>query len=1287
MGDRRVIIVALTFVIGILVLSSLGLLAGLGAAAAAAPHGSAFSVATAKGSEPASAEGAGAVGGLPGSNFDLNGVGATPTVNPVANEALAQARAAGVPSTDVFVPRASASPAQVAQSHSQGHVTPLYGGNNPAPIGLADFGLSADPNGNGSVVPSILNTPSVLATFAPNATGIQPLYPFSSTPDGYGVQLNSVTTSINLFGNATYSFWTQNVVEYLAQSHELILVTNVWNFSGPSLSSNAIYAHGPYGQQVGTTFYYSEYPILTGVTYPFSIDLWMNNSLVGGRNAVNFTVALNESGTTSVFPYDYVVFNSTANTSGPVAASQYTANGYQYNAFGLTDDFEVILGGPGGGSQANLYAADANFTLQYWNTTSSSYQAVPSAFSYGGETGETVTGAYVGWQNASDGAPYGVVRTGPPMLVGLWNATGAPGLGQVDITVSPENAFLFFGPNWTSNFTQGDLPYWAPQETTNTFWLAPGTYTYAAILSDYTPVISSITVSLGTNTITVSLALNTAEGIYTPLWAWNNGQFAAISSGGAGTPSDPYQVYNAQTTPMLSIFGTWNDFAFPVFTGVFFFDTSASVVLSNMSNLLTTMPYPGISANTDALGYVFYNVSNVALVNSTNISGWYDSGLYNPVAYPAFAGNYYATFSVVLWNSSGNLIDNNTFETQSGGLTVYGGSNNTVFGNTFTMAPFPYFPGPVSPLNLSLGLQETESGDLIYNNAFDTSTTAVTEPFDLYSGAPIVPVDTWNITPTPAATVNHATNFPDFPLTGTIVGNATQGGNYWWDYGSTSNPLGTLPYTEVVSGQSQIFTGGDYWPLVPPPTVTYALTFSETGLPSGTHWAVHVQGVSYPGTTSSIQVLVQNGSYPWYLVAVTGYHGAPANGTAVISGAPVTVLIAYSANPPPPKYAVTFSETGLAAGTNWQVTLNGTTLPSSTSAIVFEEANGSYPFSIPAVTGYAPSPASGSVTVDGSAQGQGIAFSAVASSYTLSFVESGLTAGTQWTVQVGTSIQSSTTAWVNFTEAPGTYGYEIGAIAGFTSSPTSGSTTVLDSNTTVPVAFTKLASGEFTVIFTETGLPTGTSWSVTLGTTTTPSTGTTIAFTEMNGTYSYSVGAVNGYTIGVASGSIKVAGENTGATVVFTAVPPGTFALTFTETGLQSGTNWSVTIGTSTVYSQGGDVVSFHEANGTVNYQVGAVNGYSSSPATGSVTLAGAAKNVEVTFTANGGSSSSSSSGLSTLDYAIIAVVILLLVIAAVYALSRRGRGGSTQYAPSEYSATETAPPEGPPGPPSGGAP
>ena len=333
MADRRAVTVAVTLVIGVLVLSSLGLLAGLGTSPSAA-HGAALHVASSRSTAPASAGGARSPGALMASELGLNGVGGNALPNPVAVEALAQAKASGVPTTDVFVPRAGATPAEVAQSMAKGHVTPLYGGDTPAPIGLADYGLSANPNGNGSIVPSILNTPSVKATFAPNATGIQPLYPFDSTPDGYGVQLNAVTTNISLLGNSSYSFWTQNVVEYLAHAHELILVTNVWNFSSPlsSLSANAIYQHGAYGTQVGTELYYAEYPVLTSITYPFSVDLWMNNSVISGRNAVNFTVALNESGVTTVFPYDYVIFNSTNLTSGPAPPSNYTANGYQYQS-------------------------------------------------------------------------------------------------------------------------------------------------------------------------------------------------------------------------------------------------------------------------------------------------------------------------------------------------------------------------------------------------------------------------------------------------------------------------------------------------------------------------------------------------------------------------------------------------------------------------------------------------------------------------------------------------------------------------------------------------------------------------------------------------------------------------------------------------------------------------------------------------------------------------------------------------------------------------------------------
>jgi len=1220
------------------------------------------------------------------SELGLNGVGGNALPNPVAVEALAQAKASGVPTTDVFVPRAGATPAEVAQSMAKGHVTPLYGGDTPAPIGLADYGLSANPNGNGSIVPSILNTPSVKATFAPNATGIQPLYPFDSTPDGYGVQLNAVTTNISLLGNSSYSFWTQNVVEYLAQAHELILVTNVWNFSSPlsSLSANAIYQHGAYGTQVGTELYYAEYPVLTSITYPFSVDLWMNNSVISGRNAVNFTVALNESGVTTVFPYDYVIFNSTNLTSGPAPPSNYTANGYQYNPLGLTDDFEVVLGGPGGGSQANLYAADANFTLQYWNISSSSYKTVPSAFSYGGETGETVTGAYVGWHNGTNGAPYGAVRTGPSMLVGLWNATGAPGLGQVSLTLSPENAFVFFGPNWTSNFTQGDLPYWAPQETTNTFWLAPGTYDLTVALSDYFPVVLSVTVTLGSNPISATLALDTFEGIYTPIWVWNDDQYAAVSSGGSGTPSDPYHIYNAQTNFMPSVFGTWNDFAFPVFTGVFFFDTTASVVLSNMSALVTSMP-SGLAAPTDSLGYVFYNASNVALVNSTNISGWYSSGLYDPVDAPAFAGNYYGTFSVVLWDSSGNLIADNTFETQSGGLTLYGGSSNTVFGNTFTMVPFPTFPHPtvLSGLNQSLGLQETESGDLVYGNAFDTTVTAVTEPYDLYNGNPLAPLETWNITPTPAATIHYATNFPDFPLTGTIVGNSTQGGNYWWDYGGASNPLGTLPYTEVLVGISQIFTGGDYWPLVAPTPASYLAAFTESGLPASTPWEIYLAG-THPGSNRTIQFDLTNGSYPWSVGAVSGYVALPPNGTLVVAGEPTNITIAFTPAVPPTTYRVTFSETGLPNGTAWAVILGSQTNSSTTTVVTFEDPNGTFPFSFGNVSGYRPTPVNGQVTVHGAAQGQSVAFAASSRTYTLTFSETGLPTGTLWSVAVGLSNLTSTGPEINFSVTPGTHGYEIGTVAGYQSSPASGATTVLAANQTILVAFTKLASGEYTVTFTESGLSTGTSWSVTIGSTTQPSTGTTVVFTELNGTYAYSVTTVPGYTLAKSSGSITVSGANTGTAVAFSAIPPGKYALTFTESGLPGGTNWSVTIGTSTVFSNGGNVVAFQEANGTASYQVASVDGYTASPSAGSVDLAGAAKDVAVTFSSSG-SSGSSSSGLSTLDWTIIAVVVLLIVIAAVFALSRRGRGGPSATNPPEGSPTEPVEPAGPGGPPAGG--
>jgi YVTN family beta-propeller protein len=74
----------------------------------------------------------------------------------------------------------------------------------------------------------------------------------------------------------------------------------------------------------------------------------------------------------------------------------------------------------------------------------------------------------------------------------------------------------------------------------------------------------------------------------------------------------------------------------------------------------------------------------------------------------------------------------------------------------------------------------------------------------------------------------------------------------------------------------------------------------------------------------------------------------------------------------------------------------------------------------------------------------------------------------------------------------------------------------------------------YNVTFTETGLPSGTTWSVTLNGQTESSTTSTIVFTGLsNGTYSYTVSSVSGYTLSPSSGSINIHGSNTSKSITF----------------------------------------------------------------------------------------------------------------------------------------------------------
>jgi len=484
-------------------------------------------------------------------------------------------------------------------------------------------------------------------------------------------------------------------------------------------------------------------------------------------------------------------------------------------------------------------------------------------------------------------------------------------------------------------------------------------------------------------------------------------------------------------------------------------------------------------------------------------------------------------------------------------------------------------------------------------------------------------------------------------------------GNYWSDWDGS----GSYTINGAVSDTAPLAAFISSW-----------LEINETGLPAGLAWGFTLDTVDF--TTSAPLVFIPSWSLAdatlgFVVNPPTGYTPTPASGTIPYAGANTTVTISFVKA----HYNVVFQESGLPSGTTWSVTFNGTTLQDttvgSTGSITFSVYDGSYPYTVGSVTNYNSAPSSGTKAVSGANVNVPIVFTHVPVAYSVTFTESGLVPGTSWSVTLGSSTKSSMNTTIVFSELNASYIYTIPNEAGLIPAPSAGTIAVNGTNTGLSVVFTAAPVGTYAVVFNEAGLGPGTNWSVTIGSSTLYSRGgTSVTFELVNGSYTYLVNAVPGYKIEQASGSVQVTGQPQSFTVTFVATP-FTYTITFAETGLPSGTDWSVTIGTTTHYSDGNATVTFQEGNGTYSYQVGSVTGYSVSPSSGPLTLTGAGTSVNLAFTSTG--SSSSSSGLSTLDWAIIGIVIAILVIVLVVALVMRGRGGSGSGATTDTTSTTTS--------------
>ncbi len=149
------------------------------------------------------------------------------------------------------------------------------------------------------------------------------------------------------------------------------------------------------------------------------------------------------------------------------------------------------------------------------------------------------------------------------------------------------------------------------------------------------------------------------------------------------------------------------------------------------------------------------------------------------------------------------------------------------------------------------------------------------------------------------------------------------------------------------------------------------LTFTESGLHTGVFWYVNITGQrQITSTTTTATITLANGLYN-FAYSFRDNVGAcytGGSGSVTVSGT-TGEPVAFTAG----NYCVLFGESGITAGSTWQVTLGGVpksvTTGSGTTYIGFLESSNVYSYSLGPVTGFSESalPSSGTVTVSGAA--------------------------------------------------------------------------------------------------------------------------------------------------------------------------------------------------------------------------------------------------------------------------------------------------------------------------------
>lgn len=385
---------------------------------------------------------------------------------------------------------------------------------------------------------------------------------------------------------------------------------------------------------------------------------------------------------------------------------------------------------------------------------------------------------------------------------------------------------------------------------------------------------------------------------------------------------------------------------------------------------------------------------------------------------------------------------------------------------------------------------------------------------------------------------------------------------------------------------------------------TFVYSVNETGLPAGVDWTLYINGYTYSAgfgsaTTGNIMTQLGNGTY-YYFIDPVIYHGKRylplvRSGFFTINGKSTSFSVRFYQN----YIETTFRETGLPAGSDWSIELDGLQYYSNgTGSFSLNLVNGTYFYMVPLFNGTFVSDNTGGVlSMNSSVVGYTnitLHFHSLTHNFTI--MESGLPSGVYWEYDIngiiGFTDHSNTSVSVENGSVQAVIMPVNDSISGFTYYAIPPVYNILlNGNTKVGVTYNDFV---YNVILSESNLPAGAIWYIYIDGTlynSTVSNPVTITLELANGTYNYYIPHVDtNYWPSRGNGTITVDGENISKTIQFGI---NDYAARFLESGLSSSVEWNVTVYNNTAsfyqtsyYSS----IEFQLPNGTYEYKVRSLN-------------------------------------------------------------------------------------------------